>query len=182
MALSAFAAHQNAPTEETLARVDQFLDYMCTHPYAKIRYTASDMILNIHSDTSYPSAPKACSRAGGYFFLSGILQDAEPIFINGTIYITCTILKLVAALAAGAELEALFLNAQKAKVIHLVLKELRHPQPPTPIHIDNTTTMGMVNNTIKRQIVTGNEHAVFLVTQWQSTKLFCFHYQPGQEN
>ena len=99
------------------------------------------MILNVHSD--------ARSHAGGYFFLGRIPRDAEPIIINGAIHITCTILKLVVALAADAELGALFLNAQEAKVIRLVLKELEHPQPPTPIHVDNTTTVGIVNNTIK---------------------------------
>jgi hypothetical protein len=51
----------------------------------------------------------------------------------------------VTALVAEAELKALFLNAQEAKVIQLVLKELGHPQPPTPIHIDNTTIVGIIN-------------------------------------
>ncbi len=72
MALSAIAAQQSAPTEETLARVNQFLDYIWTHPDAKIRYRASNMILNVHSDASYLSALKAQSRAGGYFFLGSI--------------------------------------------------------------------------------------------------------------
>ncbi len=31
------------------------------------------------------------------------------------------------------------LNMQDAKVLRLILTELGHPQPPTPIHIDNTT-------------------------------------------
>ena len=75
MALSAIAAQQSAPTEETLARVNQFLDYMWTHPDAKIRYRASNMILNIHSDASYLSAPKARSCAGGYFFLGSPNQS-----------------------------------------------------------------------------------------------------------
>ena len=149
MALSAIAAQQSAPTEETLARVNQFLDYMWTHPDAKIRNRASNMILSVHSDASYLSAPKARSCTGGYFFLGSIPRDAKPIIINGAIHITCTILKLVAASAAEAELGALFLNAQEAKVIRLVLEELGHPQPPTPIHVDNTTTGGIVNNTIK---------------------------------
>jgi hypothetical protein len=112
---------------------------------------ASNMILNVYSDASYLSAPKTQSCAGGYFFLGSILQDSEPIFINGTIHITCTILKLVVAMAAEAELGALFLNAQEANVIWHVLKKLGHPQLPTPIHIDNTTTVGKVNNTIKTQ-------------------------------
>jgi hypothetical protein len=90
------------------------------------------MILNVHSYASYLSAPKAQCPAGGYFFLGSIPQDSEPIFINGAIHITCTILKLVAALAADAELEALFLNAQEEKVIQLVLKELGHPHCLNP--------------------------------------------------
>jgi hypothetical protein len=161
MALSTIAAQQSAPTEETLARVNQFLDYMWTHPDAKITYRASDMILNVHSDASYLSAPKARSRAGGYFFLGSIPRDAEPIIINGAIHITCTILKL-----------ALFLNAQEAKVIRIVLEELGHPQPPTPIHADNTTTVGIVNNTIKRQRSRAMEMCYFWLLDGEVQKLF----------
>ncbi len=84
-----------------------------THPDAKIHYRASNMILNVHSDASYLSAPKAQSHAGGCFFLGSIPRDSELIIINGAIYITCTILKLVAASAAKAKLGALFLNAQE---------------------------------------------------------------------
>ena len=105
------------------------------------------MVLNVHSDASYLSASNARSRAGGYFFLGSTPRDRSSIKINGAVHITCTILKLVAAAVAEAEFGALFLNAQEAKVIRLVLKELGHPQPPTPIHIDNTTTVGNVNNT-----------------------------------
>ncbi len=151
MALLEIASQQAAPTENTMEHVNQFLDYMWTHPNAIIWYCASDMILNGHSDEPYLSAPKACSRAGGYSFLSSIPQDGDPIKLNGAIHITCTILKLVAAAAAEAELGALFLNTQKAKVLHIILAELGHPQPPTPIHIDNTATVGIVNSTIKRQ-------------------------------
>jgi len=117
----------------------------------KIRYRASDMILNVHSDASYLSAPKARSRAGGYFFLGSLPRDGDPIKLNEAIHVTCTILKLVAASAAEAKLGALFLNAQEAKVFRLVLAEPGQPQPPTPIHINNITTVGIVNNTIKRQ-------------------------------
>ncbi len=150
MALSAIAVQQSAPNEETLTCVNQFLDYKWMHLDEKIRYWASDKIVNVHSDAFYLSAPKAQSHAGGYFILCSIPQDAKPIFINCAIQITCTIVKLITALAAEADLGALFLNAQEAKVIQLVLKELGHLQPPTPIHIKNTTTVDIVNNTIKR--------------------------------
>jgi hypothetical protein len=82
MALSDISTQQNKPTENTKKRVDQFLDYMATHPMAKIRYKASDMVLNIHSDASYLSAPKARSRTGGYFFLGSIPRDGDPIKLN----------------------------------------------------------------------------------------------------
>jgi hypothetical protein len=61
---------------------------MWTHPDAIIQHHASDMILNIHSDTSYLSAPKDFSRVGAYFFLGSIPQDGDPIKLNGAIDIT----------------------------------------------------------------------------------------------
>ncbi len=67
-------------------------------------------------DASYLSAPNAQSCAGGYFFLGSTPCDGSPIQINGAVHVTCAILKLVAASVAEAELGALFLNAQEAKV------------------------------------------------------------------
>jgi hypothetical protein len=122
---------------------------MWTHPDAIIWYRASYMTLNVHSDALYLSAPKACSCAGGYYFLGSIPQDGDPIKLNGSIHITCTILKLVATSTAEAELSLFFLNAQEAKVLRCILAELGHPHPPTPRHIDYTTTVGSVNNSIK---------------------------------
>jgi hypothetical protein len=155
---------------------------MWTHPDAKIRYRASDMILNVHSDASYLSAPRAHSRAGGYFFRGSIPVDGDPIKLNGAIHITCTILKLVAASATKAEMGALFLNAQEAKILHLTLDELGHPQPPTPIHTDNTTTVGIVNNTIKRQRSRAMGMRYFWLLDGKTQKYFKFYYMPGQEN
>jgi hypothetical protein len=172
MALSAIASQQAAPTEDKCNCIKQFLDYMATHPNAKIQYCASNMILNVHSNTLYLSAPNACSHASGYFFLGRTPCDRSPIQINGTVNITCTILKLVAASAAEAELGALFLYAQEAKSIRLVLEELGHPQPPTPIHIDNTTTVGFVNNIIKQQSSHAMEMKYFWLFDWEAQPLF----------
>ena len=182
MALSAIAAEQSNPTEATLKRVHHLLDYMQANSNAVIRFRASDMILNIHSDASYLTASKGRSRAGGYFFLGSLPREGSPIELNGNIAITCAILKLVAASAAEAELGALFLNTQEAKVIRLILQELGHPQPPTPIHIDNTTAVGIVNSTIKRQRSRSMEMRYFWLLDQQVQKYFKFFYQPGQEN
>ena len=65
--------------------------------------------------------------------------------------ITYKILKLVALSAAEAELGALFVNTNEAKILHLTLQELGHPQPQTPIHVKNNAAVSIVNNTIKQQ-------------------------------
>ena len=181
MALSEISSQQrpSAPTENTMKRVNHFLDYMWTHPDAIIRYCASDMILNVYSDASYLSAPKARSRAGGYFFLGSLPCDEDPIKLNGAIHVTCTILKLVAASAAEAELGALFLNAQEAKVFRLVLAKLGHPQPPAPIHIDNKTTVGIVNNTIKHQQSRSMEMRYFWLLDGETQRYFKFYTNPA---
>jgi hypothetical protein len=50
MALNDIAPEQTAATEKTKTAAGQLLDYLATHPDAKIRFQASDMILHIHSD------------------------------------------------------------------------------------------------------------------------------------
>jgi hypothetical protein len=50
MALNDIATEQTAATEKTKTAAGQLLDYLATHPDAKIRFQASDMILHIHSD------------------------------------------------------------------------------------------------------------------------------------
>ena len=53
--------------------------------------------------------------------------------------------------AAEADIGATFLNAKNALPIRTTLKELRHPQPPTLLQLDNTTTVGFANNAIKQK-------------------------------
>jgi hypothetical protein len=182
MALLEIALQQAAPTENMMEHANQFLDYMWSHSDKVIQYRASDMILNVHSDVLYLSTPKARSCAGGYIFLGSIPHDGDPITLNGANHITCAILKLVAASAAEAELGALFLNAQEAKVLRLILAELGHPQPPTPIHINSTTTVGLVNNTIKQQRSRAMEMRYFWLLGGKMQQYFKFYYQPGLKN
>jgi hypothetical protein len=182
MGLNAIANEQSNPTEMTKKRVIHLLDYLATHPHAIVRFYKSDMILNVHSDASYLSAPKSKSRAAGYYFLGSMPKDGEPIPLNGAIHVLCTLLKFVAASAAEAELGALFLNAKEAKIMRLTLEELGHPQPPTPIHIDNSTTVGIVNNTVKRQKSRSMEMRYFWLLDGEAQKLFSFRHHPGEEN
>ncbi len=55
---------------------------MATQEDARLTYSASNMVLAIHSNASYLSKPKFCSRAGGHMFMAG--KDDIP-FNNGTV-------------------------------------------------------------------------------------------------
>jgi hypothetical protein len=182
MTLSTIAHEQTKATENTNLAVEQMLDYCATHPNATIRFRASDMILNIHSDASYLNEPDARSRVAGHYFLGWLPQNNLPIKLNGAIHVVSTILKFVAASAAEAELGALFVNAKEGRVIRLILSELGHPQPPTPIHCDNSTAAGIANNTVKRQRSRSMEMRYFWIADQVARKQFNVHWHPGQEN
>ena len=49
-------------------------------------------------------------------------------------------MKNVMASAAEAEMGALFVNGQEVMVLRNILAEMGHPQPPTPIRTDNSTS------------------------------------------
>ena len=65
-ALGYITSQQSKGTEKIYANTLWLLNYADTHPNSKIRYTASDIILYIHSDASYLSEPQSRSRSGGH--------------------------------------------------------------------------------------------------------------------
>ena len=69
-ALGSIAMQQAKPTENTMKKITQFLDYTTTHPDAIVTYQASKMILAVHSAASHLSETNAISRArGGLFYV-----------------------------------------------------------------------------------------------------------------
>ena len=81
----------------------QLLDYLALHLDAVVRFQASDMVLNILSNASYLSKPKACSQACGHFFMGSIPSDGKPIKLNGAFHMLCSILQCVAVSVAKAD-------------------------------------------------------------------------------
>jgi hypothetical protein len=74
-AISSIASSVSTSTWEDIAyRINHFLNYAATHPNAKLRYTASQMHLWLHSDASYLNESKARSFNGGFFYLSDKLK------------------------------------------------------------------------------------------------------------
>ena len=143
--LNSLASEQAKGTTKTLEELQHFLDYCATHPDAEIRYTASNMILKVHSDASYLSESNGRSRYGGYHYLGNNNNDD----INAPFLILAKILKHVVSSAAESELAGMFHNAKAATPSRITLEELGHLQPPTPLQTDNTTALGIVNKTTK---------------------------------
>ncbi len=61
-------------------------------------------------------------------------------------------LLLVVALVAEAELRALFLNCQDRMIFKSTLEDMCHLQPKIPVHCNIANSVGIANNTTKRQI------------------------------
>jgi hypothetical protein len=118
---------------------------------AKVRFHASDMIMNIHLDTLYLSKTKVHSRTCGHFFMGWMPKNREPIQLNDAFYVNTRILQFVVVSAAEAKLGTLFHNYQEDIFFWQTLTDLGHPQPKTPVHCDNATAVGVANRTVKWQ-------------------------------
>ena len=138
------------------------------------------MILKSHSDASYLSEPKARSRCGGYFYL-GTKPDKE-YNQNGPILSTTNIIHTVVTSAAEAEYVSLYMNAKTAIPIRHTLMELGHKQPPTPIQADNTTAVGLANDSIKQKY----SKALNMRWHWLKDQVklghFNVYFKPGAQN
>jgi hypothetical protein len=178
-ALSAIASAQAKPTEETMTCCKQFLNNAATHPDAILTYRRSDMVLVVHSDASYLSEPKACSRAGGHFFLSS--DKADPID-NGAVLNIAALIKAVMSSAAEAELGALYINACEAVPQHHTLEEMGHKQPPTPIQTNNTTTVGVVNNNLQPECTKAMDMCFHWLQCHETQNQFRFFWRPEPTN
>jgi hypothetical protein len=161
---------------------------MCaTHPVATIRYIASDMVLWVESDASYLTAPKARSRAAGYHCLSSRPKNPNkapdptdpPPPSNGAISILCRIMREVLSSAAEAELASLFHNGKEACPIRIILEELGHPQPPTPLQTDNSTASGISNDTVKQKWSKAIDMRFYWIRDRVRQKQFYIYWKKG---
>jgi hypothetical protein len=135
--ISVIALQSSKPTEDAMQQALQLLDYLAMQEDTVLSYHASNVVLEVHSNASYLSKPKAQSRAGGHFFLS---SDTTVPPNNGAILNIANIIKNVMLSATEAELAGPYIMAHEAVYIRIVLEELGHAQPPTPLQTDNAMT------------------------------------------
>ncbi len=182
MALSSIVSEQSKGTDSTMKKCKQLLDYLASHPNASIHCHSSNMILNIHFDALYLSKLNAHSCACRHFFMGWKQDPIKPIKLNNTFFSLCAILRFISASTAKAKLGASFLNCKQATIFWLTLQEMSHLKPPTPINGNNSTAVGIANNTVKRQRSRSMEMQFFWVADAVAPKKFDIKYFPGREN
>ena len=177
--ISAIASQSAAPTEDTMKQTKQLLDYLATQEEAVLTYNKSDMILAAHSDASYLSEPKARSRAGGHFFLS---TNAEIPPNNGAILNIAHVIKHVMSSATEAELAALYINAREAVYIRIILEEMGHKQPATPMQTDNAMAEAVINAKIQPKRTKAMDMRFHWLRDRECQNQFKIYWRPGKTN
>ena len=87
-------------------------------------------------------------------FLGCMPRKNKEIFINGRIHVLCGIhIKARCMFSRGGRIGCItyFEIREKPKMLRLMLEEMGHKQPATPVHCDNSTAVGIANDAVKKQ-------------------------------
>ena len=177
--ISAIASQSANPTEATLELTNHLLDYLGTQDEAVLTYNASDMVLAAHSDASYLSEPNAKSRAGGHFFLA---SDCTIPQNNGAVLNIAHIIKHVMSSATEAELAGLYIMAREAVYIRIILEELGHKQPPTPLQTDNSMAEAVTNGKVQPKRTKAMDMRFHWLRDRECQQQFRIYWRPGKLN
>jgi hypothetical protein len=128
--------------------VETLLNHVATYPNYGIVYRASDMVLCTHADAGYLNESRSRSRAGAHIYF---LEDNSTPQFNGAVLTITTVVKFVMALAAKAELAALYIAAGK-----IPANPHRHGLAATmqPYPNEHLNSSGITNKTIVPKLTT----------------------------
>ena len=85
-----------------------------------------------------------------YQFVSHLDKTPRPN-IDGAIFVECKALCHVVTSFAEAKTADVFFNVQTSLPIQTILNALNHPQLPTPIRTDKSSTNGFIHNNIHKK-------------------------------
>jgi hypothetical protein len=89
---------------------------------------------------------------------------------------------MVVSSAAEAEVGGCFYNARDAAVLRLALEEMGHPQPPTPIECDNSTGVGILNDSIRQCRSKVMDMHFYWLKDQQKQGHYHIYWAPGSGN
>ena len=84
--------------------------------------------------------------------------------------------------AAEAEIGANYMNGQDCVPIRVTLEEMGRPQPPTPIQVDNTTSVSFANGTMKQKKSESIDMNFYWLQDRTIQGQFDIYWGPGLKN
>jgi hypothetical protein len=139
-ATCALASAQTTATQRTtMAELDRLLGFVAAHRDGRKVFRPSDMTLDVFSDASYLSRPKAGNVAGSFHHLS---RRRDRGFVNAPISVHSTGYPLYARRCRSQSIVGPS-GRPKSRLERQVLEDLGYPQPPTVIHCDNEVAVGL---------------------------------------
>ena len=169
------------PTQHSLERAQDILRYFATYPAASVKYSASDMILRIHTDGSYLSENRAGSRIGGIEYFGSEGDEDQPPS-NGCVNVVCCRSDVVVSSACEIEWAAIFKTCKEAVETRQVAANLGHPQQATLVTSDNKCAVGLSNDTLKPK----RSKAMDMRFHWTQDRVrqgqFIVRWAPGDTN
>ena len=104
------------------------------------------------------------------------------ILLNEPIHTVSKIMIHVMASAAEAQIGVTFINRKESIPIQSTLEELGHPQPPTPICVDNSTASSFHQQHHQTKTAETHQYAFLLGPGSGPPKIFLIYWQPGNNN
>jgi hypothetical protein len=153
------------------------LDYLGKQEEAILTYNASKMVLAAHSNASNLSKPNARSRRGGHFFLSSNSTIPQN---NGAVLNIAHIIKHVMSSATEAELAGLYIMACKALYIRIILEEMRHKQPATPLQTNNSMAEPVTNGKVQPKCTKAMDMRFHWLQDRECKRQFRIYWRPGK--
>ena len=86
------------------------------------------------------------------------------------------------ASATEAELSALYIMAREAVFLRIILEELGHTQPATPLQTDNSTAAGVVNGKIQPKRTKAMDMRFHWLRDRECQEQFRIYWRPGKLN
>ena len=177
--LSELEQQQAAATQATNDDIMQLLDYVATYPSDGITFRASYMVLASHSNAAFLNVTKYCFRYGSHIMLS---EDVPVPTYNGPILIITQIIRNVMSSASEAELAGLFICVKEMAPHRKSLIEMGWPHPKSPIQCNNSTSLGVANETIIPRKTKSTDMQFHWLRCRDSQDQFRYFWDPGSLN
>jgi hypothetical protein len=84
--------------------------------------------------------------------------------------------------ATEAELAVLYINAREAVYIRIILEEIGHKQPPTPMQTDNAMAEAVINGKIAPKRTKAMDMRFHWLRDRECQQQFKFYWRPGKPN